>query len=79
MNRDLAGFAESYRASFEAQVSMFPSMIRDGVEEYISRYASREGVLALKMSGAGAGGYLALVCTDRIAFPSEAVAINIRR
>ena len=79
MNRDVEKFAEAYRKSFEAQIAMFPAMIRDGVEDYIVRYSGRPGVLALKMSGAGAGGYLALVCTDKNSFPAEATSIKIRR
>ena len=79
MECDLTGFAESYRSSFEAQIGMFPSMIQPGVQEYIDRYSLQEGVLAWKMSGAGGGGYLALVCTDRHHFPQEAMPIKIRR
>ena len=79
MNCDLERFAEAYRSSFEAQTKMFPSMIRDGVEDYIARYSVRPGILALKMAGAGAGGYLALVCNDRSCFPTEATPISIRR
>lgn len=79
MKRDLAAFAESYKASFEAQTSMFPAMIQDGVQDYIDKYAAHEGVLAWKMSGAGGGGYLALVCKERNAFPKEAMEIMIRR
>ena len=35
--RDLDGFAAAYRASFEAQVAMFPAMIQPGVKEYIDK------------------------------------------
>ena len=77
--RDLAGFAAAYRASFEAQVAMFPAMIQPGVSDYIDKYGSMEGVLAWKMPGAGGGGYLALVCADRAHFPAGAIDLHIRR
>lgn len=77
--KDLDGFAEAYRASFEAQVAMFPAMIQPGVQEYIDKYAAMPGVLAWKMPGAGGGGYLALVCSGRDAFPEGAIELVIRR
>lgn len=76
---DLEGFAAAYRASFEAQVAMFPAMIQPGVQECIDRYAALPGVLAWKMPGAGGGGYLALVCRGREAFPEGAIPLTIRR
>ena len=77
--RDLASFAASYRASFEAQLALFPAMIQPGVQDYIDQYSAKEGVLAWKMPGAGGGGYLALVCRDRNAFPEGAIPLTIRR
>lgn len=62
--RDLAAFAAAYRASFEAQVAMFPSMIQGPVQPAIDRWSREEGVLAWKMPGAGGGGYLACVVND---------------
>ena len=79
LSRDLNGFASAYRASFEAQVAMFPAMIQPGVQEYIDKYAAMDGVLAWKMPGAGGGGYLALVCTGRESFPEGAIELTIRR
>ena len=79
MSLDLKAFAAAYKASFEAQVAMFPAMIQPGVQEYIDRYGSMEGVLAWKMPGAGGGGYLALVCADRAHFPDGAIDLHIRR
>ena len=76
---DLEGFAAAYWASFEAQVAMFPAMIQPGVQECIDRYAALPGVLAWKMPGAGGGGYLALVCSGREAFPEGAIPLTIRR
>ena len=76
---DLDRFAAAYKASFDAQVAMFPAMIQSGVEEYIDKYGSMDGVLAWKMPGAGGGGYLALVCRDRSCFPKGAIELHIRR
>ena len=74
MHRDLEAFAKAFKASFEAQISMFPAMVQPGVEEYIERW--RDTALAYKMPGAGGGGYLAMV-VDRI--PEGAIALRIRR
>ncbi len=79
MARDLPGFAAAYKASFEAQVAMFPAMIQGCVQEYIDKYSAMPGVLAWKMPGAGGGGYLALVCSGRDAFPEGAIELTIRR
>ena len=79
MDMDLEGFAAAYLASFEAQIAMFPAMIQPGVQEYIDRYSAMPGVMAWKMPGAGGGGYLALVCSGREAFPEGAIPLVIRR
>ena len=79
LRMDLPGFAAAYAASFAAQLSLFPAMIQPGVQDYIDRYSALEGVLAWKMPGAGGGGYLALVCREREAFPEGAIPLKIRR
>ena len=79
MDRDLNGFASSFRASFEAQIALFPGMIQPGVQEYIDKYSQMPGVLAWKMSGSGGGGYLVLVCQSRADFPTGAIEVYIRR
>ena len=82
MNMDLHAFAEAYRASFEAQVAMFPAMVQGCVQSYIGKYSAMEDVLAWKMPGAGGGGYLACVVRDLAAFCAEhpeAIALKIRR
>jgi len=91
MSKDIVRFAAAYQASFDAQVALFPGMINpknaEGVEdlqsptvqEFIDRYSKMDGVLAWKMPGAGGGGYLALVCSDRDHFPEGAVTLTIRR
>lgn len=75
MARDLGGFAEAFRDSFNAQIAMFPAMMQPGVQEYIDQWSPK--ALALKMLGAGGGGYLALV-TDRIP-DNGVIRIKIRR
>lgn len=75
MRRDLEGFAKAYQDSFNAQISMFPAMMAEGVQEYIDKYAPLS--LAHKMTGAGGGGYLALVIDGNI--PDGALPVTIRR
>ena len=67
------------KASFEAQIALFPAMIQEGVQDYIDRYSAMEGVLAWKMPGAGGGGYLALVIDDKKHMPEGAIELHIRR
>ena len=90
---DLAAFASAYKASFEAQVAMFPGMVsptyiehpeEDGtyIANAIAHYSAMDDVLAWKMPGAGGGGYLALVVKDAKSFTEshpEAFEIKIRR
>ena len=77
--KDIDAFASSYKASFEAQVAMFPAMIQPGVQDCIDLYSALGGVLAWKMPGAGGGGYLALICSGKDDFPQGAIRIVIRR
>ena len=94
LRKDLSGFASSYKASFEAQVSMFPGMLdpvftdhgkssveplRQSIRGEIARYSSMPGVMAWKMPGAGGGGYLALVCETADSMPPEGIRLHIRR
>ena len=90
---DLETFAAAYKASFEAQVAMFPGMItptyvgnpdldNSYIAETIAYYSTMDDVLAWKMPGAGGGGYLALVVKDAkqfIAQHPEAFELCIRR
>ena len=90
---DLPAFAAAYKASFEAQVAMFPGMIKPTyighpeqdnsyVAATIALYSAMPDVLAWKMPGAGGGGYLALVVNDAKAFcvaHPEAFELHIRR
>lgn len=95
MARDLEQFAEAYKASFSAQVAMFPGMVTptymglenqnengNYIQQAIDHYSSMEDVLAWKMPGAGGGGYLALVVKDSKHFLDEhpeAIELHIRR
>lgn len=79
---DLRAFADAYKASFDAQVAMFPAMIQGPVQPCIDQWSGVEGVLAWKLPGAGGGGYLAMVVDDATAFctkHSEAIPLKIRR
>lgn len=75
MAKDLGAFARAFADSFQAQISMFPAMMAPGVQEVIDRYAPHS--LAHKMSGAGGGGYLALVIDGPL--PQGAIPLKIRR
>ena len=80
LKKDLYAFAVAYRASFEAQVAMFPAMIQGSVPSYIEKYKGQ--VMAYKMPGAGGGGYLACVVEDAEQFckeHQEAFTLTIRR
>jgi len=56
---DIEAFGETFRASFEAQIAMFPNMMNPSVAALIEQY--RDQALGWKLSGAGGGGYLILV------------------
>lgn len=90
--KDLKAFAAAYKASFEAQVSLFPAMITpyvdgflcpaDSVQPAIDKYSALPDVMAWKMPGAGGGGYLALVVEDAEKFVElhiEGIRLHIRR
>jgi len=82
ITRDLDAFAAAYKASFAAQTAMFPAMIQGSVQQYLDKYIAAPGVLAWKLTGAGAGGYIALVVDEREAWAEahpEAIKIKIRR
>jgi hypothetical protein len=72
--RDLANFGRCFRASFEAQIAMFPYMMNETLAKMIADYQGE--ALGWKVSGAGGGGYLILVADHPI---ENAVRIFIRR
>jgi len=71
---NLPEFGRQMRASFEAQVALFPQMTNDAVKAMIRRYAKKS--LGWKLSGAGGGGYLVLVSQQPI---PGAIRLTIRR
>lgn len=92
LDKDLEAFAKAFGDSFNAQISMFPGMVNptiDGalcpdasVRPAINSYSAMPGVLALKLAGAGGGGYLALVVDDASTFCDahpESIPVTIRR
>ena len=92
MRHDLDAFAASYLDSFKAQTAMFPGMITPtvngqpcpeaSVQPYIDKYSGMQDVLAWKLTGAGGGGYLAIVVSDATQYANnhnEAIRIKIRR
>lgn len=74
MKKDLKGFAQSFKASFDAQIKLFPAMMAEGVAQEIAKYS--DSALAWKMAGAGGGGYLAMVCDVPL---KDSIRIKIRR
>jgi cytidyltransferase-like protein len=72
--KNLEELGRQIRASFEAQVSLFPRMTSPEVRAAIRQYAP--GSLGWKLSGAGGGGYLILVSRHNI---RGAIRIRIRR
>jgi cytidyltransferase-like protein len=71
---DLGDFGRAFRASFEAQIAMFPLMYNEAVAEMIAQY--RDRALGWKLSGAGGGGYLILISQEPI---EKAIRVHIRR
>ena len=71
---DLPRFGRCFRASFEAQIAMFPYMMNDTLAKMVAEY--RDQALGWKVSGAGGGGYLILVADQPV---ENAVRIYIRR
>lgn len=74
LSKDLSAFGNAFRASFEAQIAMFPNMVDEGIWSVIEQY--RAGALGWKLSGAGGGGYLILVSERPV---ENAIQIRIRR
>lgn len=92
--KDIDAFAAAYKASFNAQIAMFPGMVTPTyigheneydntyIQKAIDMYSPMPDVLAWKMPGAGGGGYLALVVRNSQQFckeHEEAFDIHIRR
>ncbi len=73
-NKDLKAFGQAFRASFEAQIALFPNMVNEPIRQQIAEYG--QSVLGWKLSGAGGGGYLVLVSDKPV---ENAIQIRIRR
>ncbi len=71
---DLAEFGRQFRASFEAQIALFPAMTNPAIRKMIRQYAGKS--LGWKLSGAGGGGYLVLVSAAPV---PGALQLKIRR
>ena len=72
--RDVRALGSAVRASFEAQVAMFPRMVTSAALAVIA--AHRDEALGWKLSGAGGGGYVVFVSEQPI---PNAIGITIRR
>jgi cytidyltransferase-like protein len=72
--KDVQMFGKAFKASFDAQVEMFPLMKSKTVRDTIEMYQER--ALGWKLAGAGGGGYLVLVSEKPI---ENAIKIRIRR
>ncbi|HSR16949.1 MAG TPA: adenylyltransferase/cytidyltransferase family protein [Ignavibacteriaceae bacterium] len=74
LKKDLTGFGNGFKESFEAQTLIFPRMLNPEIKNIIEKYKDR--ALGWKLSGAGGGGYLLLVSEKNI---EGAMQIKIRR
>ena len=74
LDKDLAKFGHYFKASFEAQIAMFPHMVTPQITEAIRKYEKQ--VPGWKISGAGGGGYLVLVKEGAV---ENAMRVKIRR
>jgi cytidyltransferase-like protein len=73
LNKNVKQFGHAIKASFEAQIAMFPNMIDEEIQNIINQFSN---ALGWKLSGAGGGGYLILVSDKPI---ENALQIKIRR
>ena len=72
--KDIRKFGKAFKASFDAQVAMFPLMKSKTVRDTIDIY--KDKALGWKLAGAGGGGYLVLVSEESV---KNAIKIRIRR
>jgi mevalonate kinase len=68
---DESGLAFAMKDSYKAQIAMFPQMAENGVAE-----AMEANPTAVKVTGAGGGGYLVAVSETQ---PPNSIPIRIRR
>jgi len=72
LSKDIRAFGSAFKASFEAQIAMFPNMVDEGILETLEQ--QKGDALGWKLSGAGGGGYLIFVAEH----PEKARGIKIR-
>jgi hypothetical protein len=72
LRRDFHAFGQAVRASFEAQIAMFPHMVTPAMLELIAEHGHQS--IGWKVSGAGGGGYLILVAEKPIQHALRPVA-----
>ena len=75
LDKDIQAFGNAFRASFEAQIAMFPNMVDEGILEMLEQ--QKGDSVGWKLSGAGGGGYLIFVA-DHLE-KARGIKIRIRR
>ena len=76
-NKDALALGKAMKASFEAQIEMFPNMTSSSIQNTIQQcYEESPTILGHKLSGAGGGGYLVLFSEHPI---DNTLQIKIRR
>jgi len=74
LNKDLEKFGHFFTESRKAQVSMFPNMADDYIDNIIKKYEKIS--YGIKLSGCGGGGYLVIVSDKKI---KNSIRIKVRR
>jgi|WetSurMetagenome_2_1015567.scaffolds.fasta_scaffold22539_2 cytidyltransferase-like protein len=74
LEKNLEKFGEFFKRSFEAQIKMFPNMVKNDIIYAIDKY--KDSAYGWKLSGAGGGGYLIFISKKPI---KGAMQIKIRR
>jgi len=72
LGKDIRAFGNAFKASFEAQIAMFPNMVDEGILETLEQ--QKGDAVGWKLSGAGGGGYLIFIAEN----PEKASGIKIR-
>jgi len=72
LEKNIWAFGSAFKASFEAQIAMFPNMVDEGILETLEQ--QKGDALGWKLSGAGGGGYLIFIAEN----PEKARGIKIR-